>query len=457
MRTPQSLLELADEFEELAGQPLGGDPLAWPGYPAALAAARERTGHGAGVTAGIASFRGAPCVLVAFDFAFLGGSLGEAEGQRVVGGIERARAEGLPLVSLVTSGGVRMQEGVRALTQMRRIAEALVRLRRAGLPHISVALHPTTGGVWSSLTAAADYVVAERGAQVCFSGARVRRHGAGDDSAFRAEERHGQGFADRLTTRTELAAELGALLRLLSPAYRGPATSPDVVTAVIDEPPGTGMAQVLRARAPGRTRAMAYLDRYFDWRVDIHGDRVGGNDDSVSCGFGRRRDRTVAYAAQCGRPTTAAGFRTVARLVRTADALGLPVLTLIDSPGPANEAEAEESGVGTALAELLRQMAELRVPVRSVVIGEGGSGAAMALASDDLWMAADAYLTVIAPESATAILKRPATHLPEVARTLRLGPADMVALGVARGCLPPCAGAAGPPGNGTVAPGGARS
>lgn len=331
-----------------------------------------------------------------------------------------------------------MQEGVVALTQMRRVAAALVELARAHLPHVSIALHPTTGGVWSSLVAAADYIVAEREAQVCFSGSRVRAATAEapDRSAFTAESQHAHGFVDAVSDRAEMPAMLATVLRLLSPATRGDLTSPDLPRALTPaEAPQSGWAQVQRVRADPRLRAALYLQRYFTRRVDIAGDRLGGRDDTMLCGFGSRAGQTVAFAAQTGRPVTAAGLRAAARIVRTADRLRLPVLTIIDSPGPTNGPDAEAAGVGTALAELLQVLAGVQVPVRSVVIGEGGSGGAMALTSEELWMSPDSYYAVIAPELATAILKRSPEEVADVAALLRLGPTELVDQSVAKGIL----------------------
>ena len=127
----------------------------------------------------------------------------------------------------------------------------------------------------------------------------------------------------------------------------------------------------------------------------------------MRCGFGHRDGRTIAFAAQCGTATRPAGFRTAARLVRLADRLGIPVLTLVDTPGAANDAAAEQAGAGAAIADAFAALATAQVPVTSLLIGEGGSGGALALAAPDrLWATPDSYFSVIAPELAAAILKR---------------------------------------------------
>ncbi|EGX58271.1 acetyl CoA carboxylase (alpha and subunit betas), partial [Streptomyces zinciresistens K42] len=180
-----------------------------------------------------------------------------------------------------------------------------------------------------------------------------------------------------------------------------------------------------------------YLDAYFTRRVTLGGDRCGGADpDGMLCGFGAHEGRTVAYAAQTGTATRPAGYRTAARLVRLADRLGIPVLTLVDTPGAANDAEAERQAVGPAVADLFGAMAAARTPVTSLLIGEGGSGGALALAAPGAtWATPDSYFSVIAPELAAAILKRGPDEVRPTADQLRLRPQDLVELGVIRGVL----------------------
>ena len=152
--------------------------------------------------------------------------------------------------------------------------------------------------------------------------------------------------------------------------------------------------------------------------------------------MGRREERTIAFVSQSGECTSAAGYRTAARLVRLADRMRVPVLTLIDSPGADGSAAGEEAGVGTAIAMLLRAIAEATVPILSVTIGQGGSGGSLALAApDNLWITSDGYFSVINPEAAAAILKRSPQEVPIVAEQLRLGPEDLKRLEIVRGVL----------------------
>ncbi|MEU0003469.1 carboxyl transferase domain-containing protein [Streptomyces sp. NPDC006314] len=458
-------------------------PLGWQGYDASRARAAERTGEEESVVCGTARVDGTRAVLVAFEFGFLGGSLGERTGDRLEAAYTYARDHRLPVVPLIATGGSRMQEGMLALTQLQRVARQSALTREAGLAQIAVLRDPTTGGGWATLGAGADIVLALPGAQVGFAGSRVRPPDA-DPAAYTAEAQVSAGSVDAVVDPAELKGVLGSWLRLLSggaagrpggasgtaavPVHRdsapGTATpaahpaessehteertapgarerhiEPAPVPAALGGAvlPATGWDAVRRARSPERPRAQAYLDAYFTYRVALSGDRCGGTDpDGMLCGFGERDGRTVAYAAQTGTATRPAGYRTAARLVRLADRLGIPVLTVVDTPGAANDAEAERQGAGAAIAEAFGAVAAARVPVTTLVVGEGGSGGALALAAPgNTWATPDSYFSVIAPELAAAILKRPLREVEATAGQLRIRPQDLVTLGVVRGIV----------------------
>jgi acyl-CoA carboxylase subunit beta len=443
-----------------------GNPSGWPGYEEQLRWARNTAGTQHAVTTGVATVAGEPCVIVGFDFSFLGGSLGVAEGARIARAFTVATAERLPVVSVAASGGSRMQEGTSALVQMQVVAAAIAGARQAGIPHIAIAGDPTTGGAWSSLVAGADVLIGVTGARVSFSGSRTRPVGADPESAdFLADGKWARGSIDALSPVHRLRGEVAAIVRLLSPRSRGdmPDGAPlpawpagaDSEGSPAENGPGRGgpgaggpgedaWTQVVSARSPRRARADRWLAGYFEQTFDIRGDRCGGVDAGLRCGFGRCDGGTIAYIAQTGQRTTPAGFRTATRLLALATRLGRPVLTLIDTPGAAAAPSDEAAGVGTAIAELFIAVASCQVPITSVVIGEGVSGGALALASPtDLWVARDGYLAVTAPELAASILKLPADEVPQVAARLRLTPAELLSRGIVRGIVRPPAASAG--------------
>ncbi|MET9698406.1 carboxyl transferase domain-containing protein [Streptomyces sp. NPDC006529] len=428
---PGSFTELpAPERESRPDGPLG-----WDGYDDSRARAATRTGERESAVTGTARVGGRETALISFEFGFLGGSLGERTGDRLEAAYTHARTHRLPLLSLIATGGSRMQEGMLALTQLQRVARQSVLNRAAGLPQIAVLRDPTTGGGWATLGAGADVVLALPGAQVGFAGSRVRPADA-DPAVYTAEGQFAAGHVDAVVPAGDLARTVGDWLRLLGAPHPGPVAPPAALADV--PPPATGWEAVRQARHPDRPRAVAYLDAYFDLRLPLSGDRAGGADPGMLCGFGLRAGGAVAYAAQCGTATRPAGYRTAARVIRLADRLGVPVLTLIDTPGAANDAAAEHAGAGAAIADTFAALAAATVPVTTLLIGEGGSGGALALAAPgNTWVTPDSYFSVIAPELAAAILKRPADQAAATADQLRLRPQDLVDLGVARGIVTP--------------------
>ncbi|MFE2930538.1 carboxyl transferase domain-containing protein [Streptomyces sp. NPDC059278] len=440
-----AITALTTEFEELTsgygtGDDAGDGPLSWAGYGESRARATTRTGEVESVVHGLASLGGRICVLVSFEFGFLGGSLGQRTGDRLVAAYEAARTRGLPLVSLIATGGSRMQEGMVALTQLQRVARASARLRAAGPAQIAVLRDPTTGGGWATLGAGADVILALPGAQVGFAGSRVRPPDA-DPYAYTAEGQLAAGQVDAVVPVVppdELPRTVGRWLRALHlpDSPEPPAPVPEALsTAGL---PVTGMDAVQQARSPSRPRAEAYLDAYFAYRLPLVGDRCGGTDPGLLAGFGGRDRRSIAYVAQCGTAIRPAGYRTAARVIRLANRVGVPVLTLIDTPGAANDAAAERAGAGAAIADAFAAIAEARVPVTTLVIGEGGSGGALALAAPgNTHVTRDSYFSVIAPELAAAILKRTPDEVHATADQLRLRPQDLVELGFARSVVGP--------------------
>ena len=434
-----------------------------PDIPTSSAGPETATGDRHAVTTGVATVGGEPCVLVGFEFGFLGGSMGAAEGARIARAFSVAVAERLPMVCVSASGGSRMQEGTSALLQMQAVAAAIAGARRAGIPHIAVAGDPTTGGVWSSLIADADLLISVPGARVSFSGSRTRPPGADPGSPeYLADRKWVHGFIDVLSPVPGLRAEVAAAVRLLSldragldraGTFRQRAPLPALARCFDDDdgcadgaPGADAWTHVGGARSLRRARADRWLAGYFGPTTEIRGDRCGGVDTGLRCGFGSHQGATIAYAAQTGERITPAGCRTATRLLGLAARLRLPVLTLIDTPGAAAGPADEAAGLGPAIAELFVAMASSPVPITSVVIGEGVSGGALALASpSDLWIAQDGYLAVTTPELAVSILKLGVQDIPQVATWLRLTPAELINRGIVRGIIRPPASVAGQP------------
>jgi acetyl-CoA carboxylase carboxyl transferase alpha subunit/acetyl-CoA carboxylase carboxyl transferase beta subunit len=430
-------------------------------YPARVRQAREETGLAEAVVCARGSVHGRPVLVAVMDFRFLGGSLGAAVGESITRAAEIALAERTPLLLVTASGGARMQEGAISLMQMAKTAQALGRLDRAGVLTVSLVTDPTYGGVAASFATLCDIVVAEPRARLGFAGPRViaRTIGRSLPPNFQtAEFLLAHGLIDMIRPRDRLRATLGHLLAAgtASAGAAPPAGDGGLIRdhRLLAEP--DPWAQVQRARDLGRPTTLDYAHRILRDFEELHGDRIDGDCPAIVAGIGLLRDRQVMLIGhQKGHDLTEltardfgmgapSGYRKAARSMRLAAKLGLPVVTLIDTPGAHPGMEAEERGQAVAIAENLRLMAALPVPILAVITGEGGSGGALALAvADEVLMAEHAIYSVISPEGCASILWRDPSAAPRAAAALRLHARELLRLGVVDGVLPEPDGGAG--------------
>ncbi len=205
----------------------------------------------------------------------------------------------------------------------------------------------------------------------------------------------------------------------------------------------TDWERVRIARHPKRPYALDYIDEIFDGFYELHGDRIAGDDRALLAGIARFDGRRIiVLAQQKGRSTEEnkeryfgmarpQGYRKGLRAMRLAERFGFPLITLIDTPGAYPGLEAEEMNIGGAIAESLLTMAGLRVPIVSVVIGEGGSGGALAIGvADRVLMLENAIYSVISPEGAAAILWKDKERAKDAAAALGLTASRLVGLGL---------------------------
>ncbi|MEJ7695745.1 MAG: acetyl-CoA carboxylase, carboxyltransferase subunit beta [Candidatus Limnocylindrales bacterium] len=403
-------------------------------YPDRLAAARLATGMRDAAVWGTGAIGGTPVALCVMDFGFMGGSMGAVVGEKVTRAARYALAERVPLVIVSASGGARMQEGTLALMQLAKTLAALERLRAAGVPYLSLLSDPTTGGVFASFAAVGDVNIAEPDALIGFAGARVTAGTiAGELPAGfqRSEFLFEHGFIDRVVARPDLHAELAALLRLLpvrgadpsrprtsTPTSRrsgrcpscpawptGWGTSATGSGGNGDVTDGTG-GDVLRAPEPGsvsvassgddptpasrsrdavwarvqlarslrRPRTLEFVEVMADEFVELHGDRLFGDDQAMVAGLARIDGRRVVVIGQqkgadtdqnirrnFGMPHPE-GYRKAMRVMELAERLGLPILTFVDVPGAHPGPESEERGIAEAIARSIGLMSRLRTP-----------------------------------------------------------------------------------------------
>ncbi|WP_329109780.1 acetyl-CoA carboxylase carboxyltransferase subunit alpha [Micromonospora sp. NBC_01699] len=495
LAAPERIRQLVDpgSFAELPAEVVPVDPIEFADsvpYPQRLAAARADTGLAEAVLCGEARIDGHPLVVAVMDFRFLGGSLGTVVGELITRAAERALDRGLPLLLVTASGGARMQEGVLSLMQMATVSQAIAALGEAGLLTISLVTDPTFGGVAASFATNTDLVVVESGARMGFAGPRVIHQTIRKPlpDGFQTAEfllRHGQ--ADMVVERWGLRARLRSLLAAAHAAHTARAAHPapsaraahpaptahaahahagaagggetttaaaGAVPSVLIRDPGRlaepdGWQAVQAARHLDRPTTLDYLATAFDGFTELHGDRLGADCPAIVAGLARLGDQhLVVVGHQKGHHTkdllarnfgmpAPAGYRKAQRVMRLAVRLGLPIVTLIDTPGAYPGIEAEEQGQAAAIADSILAMTGLPVPVVAVVTGEGGSGGALALGvADRVLMLQNAVYSVISPEGCAAILWNDPTATPRAARALRVTAPDLLRLGVVDGVVP---------------------
>ncbi|HEY3144567.1 MAG TPA: carboxyl transferase domain-containing protein [Acidimicrobiales bacterium] len=403
-----------------------GDPLEFPGYAQRLAEAGSDESVRTGRTDGYA--------FVDSRFEIHGGTLGAAAGEKVVRAYDRARDLRLPMVVTTRTGGARVQEGMVALVQLVRTAAAAERHADAGLLSLGIYGSPTTGGVFVSYASLVDLRAAHPSATIGFAGPRVAEGTLGTrlpPGSHTARSLYDQGLLDELVDPGDEAVWIDvALGRMLRPLPTRP------LPVMNDLEVSGAWGEVLRARAIGRPSGIDRAARLCRSWSELRGD-----DPTVRAGLATIAGRrcvviaTDRYHGQ-GRPVPG-GYRLAQRAVGLAGRLGLPVVTLVDTPGADPSPEAELDGVGIELARTFAAFASCPTPVVSVCVGEGGSGGALALCCGDrLLISEHAIFSVIGPEGAAAILERDPTKAPEVAERLRLTSSDLVDLGIADEVIP---------------------
>jgi acetyl-CoA carboxylase carboxyl transferase subunit beta len=445
-------------FTEIDADLAPHDPLSFSDkkpYAERLTATAKRTGRLDGAVFGTATIGGRPVVLCVLDFAFMGGSMGSVVGEKVTRAGELALSQRVPLITCSSSGGARMQEGIFSLMQMAKTSAMLRRLADARVPHISLLADPVYGGVMASYASLGDIIIAEPGARAGFAGPQVieqtirQKLPAGFQSA---EFLLAQGHIDAVVPRSELFAMLERIVAFHSVAEDGVAVPPGSlgVTYRPDKDDSRDAWQGVRlARDPGRPLADEYLAGAFDAFVELRGDRWSEDDPAVCGGLAmldgapvmviahrKGRGTKDAIARNFGMPHPS-GYRKARRLMEYAERFNVPLVTLVDTAGAYPGLKAEQDNQSGAIASNLALLAGLRVPVVTVVVGEGGSGGALALAvSDRLLMLENATLSVISPEGCATILFGDASRAEEAARSLRLTAADLVELGIADEIVP---------------------
>ena len=439
----QRIALLADpgSFKEINQFLTSIDPLSFSGkepYEERLHEAQRRTGLTEAVITGVCTIGGNPTAIAVLDFGFMGGNMGGVVGEKIALAFELATRRKIPMVTVVSSGGARVQEGMLSLMQMAKTAAAAKRLHSQRLPHIAVLTNPTSGEVYASFANLGDVILAEPKALIGFASLRVVEQTSGKplpEGSHTAEDHLLHGMVDQVVDRTRLRQLLSILLDLLSSRYRLTITRKGKPSPVPEHPEEQAWHTVQLARHKKRPTALDYISRMTSSFIELHGDRHYGDDRAIICGVAELSGEAVVIIGQErshneGRAYPE-GFRKAQRAMRLAAVFGMPVITLIDTPGAYPGLDAEERGIGHAIASTLALMSDLPTPIVSVIIGEGGSEGALALGvADRILMMENAIYSVISPEGAASIIYRDAKKAEEMASALKLTALDCKELGV---------------------------
>jgi acyl-CoA carboxylase subunit beta len=407
-------------------------------YALELAAARDRTGLDEAVITGAGCIRGRPVAVIACEFGFLAGSIGVAAAERLVLAVERATAEGLPLVAAPTSGGTRMQEGTVAFLQMVKISAAVARHKAAGLPYLVYLRHPTTGGVLASWGSLGHVTVAEPGALVGFLGPRVYAALYGEPfppGVQVSENLHEHGLLDAVVAPADLRAVAADALDVLAAPREGLPDVPEVPREPLQDVPAWESVQ--RSRRPERPSVRGLLRRAANTVTPLRGTGQGESEPGLLLALARFGGAPCVVLGQDRRRQAAgallgpAGLREARRGMRLAAELGLPLVTVIDTAGAALSREAEEGGLAGEIARCLAELVLLPAPTVCVLLGQGAGGGALALLPADRVLAAQhGWLSPLPPEGASAILHRTTARAPEIAAAQGVRSLDLLRDGI---------------------------
>ena len=456
----------AGSFENWFEEEKTGNPLNFPEYEEKVAATQEKTGLSEGVTIGECTIYGQKTVLGVIDARFMMGSMGHVVGEKITRAMEDATEKKLPVILFCCSGGARMQEGIVSLMQMAKTSAAVKRHSDAGLLYVPVLTDPTTGGVTASFAMLGDIILAEPKALIGFAGPRVIEQTIGQklpEGFQRAEFQLEHGFA--IVERDDLKMTLYRILKMHEPrtgyANFDPLREDDNYepTELMKErnvkaKPMNAWDKVTAARQMRRLASVDYIDTIFDEFMEMHGDRYFRDDPAIVGGFAyldgqpvtvigvhKGKDLKDCAYRNYGMPSPE-GYRKAIRLMKQAEKFNRPIITFVNTSGAYPGKEAEENGQGEAIARNLYEMSGIKVPILCLMIGEGGSGGALALAvGNEVWMMENATYSILSPEGFASILWKDGKRAKEAAEVMKITAQDLKELQVVDDIIPEFGGA----------------
>ena len=410
---------------------------------------QNRTGLTEAAVAGKCRIGDVETMLIVLDFGFMGGTMGSVVGEKVSMAFENAARRGIPAVAVVSGGGVRIQEGVLSLMQMAKTVTAANRLRDEEVPLIVVLANPSTGQAYASFANLADVILAEPGSLIGLSPLRTLREVSKMPlplDAHTAEAHVGHGLLDNVVDRENLQPRIASILQILTAQKHGKSNHKNLLKSEPEECDEVEPWEAMTAaRNSERPQASSYFRSILDPFIELRGDRLNSDDRSVVTGIGFMDGLAVAVIGQQRRTLVEGeryhvfpdGLRKAQRLIDLASRFKLPLVTLIDTQGADPGLEAEEQGIGNAIARTLSSMLTVPTPMVSVVIGEGGSEGALALGlSDRILMQQFAIYSPISVNHTLGAAHHDHMLDREAAEALMLTAHDCLELGIADEVVP---------------------
>ena len=443
------------------------NPLEFPGYEDKIKEAKERTGLDEALTIGKCRVFGEEAVIGICDSRFMMASMGHIVGEKLTLAIERAIEEKLPVFVFCCSGGARMQEGIVSLMQMAKTSAAIGRLKEAGLLYCTILTDPTTGGVTASFAMLGDVIMAEPGALIGFAGPRVIRQTIGQElpEGFQtAEFLLEHGIIDGIVERKNLRKTIYFLIKShRSKEGNYSDFSEDSyqykISEIVNErlyktKPKTAWEKVKSVRQATRPQGIDYIEKIFDVFLEAHGDRAFRDDPSIIGGIGFVGNQPITvisedkgknpkdYAKKNYGMPMPEGYRKALRLMKQAEHFNRPIVCFVNTPGAYPGMEAEERGMGESIARNLMEMSDLKVPVLCILVGEGGSGGALATAvGNEVWMLENATYSILSPEGFASILWKDSNRAEEASGVMKITADDLCNLKVIEKIIPEYGGA----------------
>ena len=435
-----NLLSDEDSFEEFNQSLSSIDPIKFSSnnsYKERLIKDQNRTGLSEAVITGKCTIDGNPVILIVLDFGFMGGTISSVVGEKVALGFEKASKLTLPVISIISSGGSRYQEGILSLMQMAKTTISLQNHASKNLPFISILTNPATGQAFASFANLADIILAEPGSIIGFSPVRhLQPESNSDNESINTAESHFEnGMIDAIVDRKEQKKIIGTLLDLLTAEYKLESKTKSS-TMPIKTKQSNGWKSIQISRHTSRPSSIDYIIRILNDFIEIHGDKYYKDDENIIVGIGHLGSQTVVIIAQDRNrgnngSTSPEGFRKAQRGIKLASKFNLPLITLVDTPGPNSNESTEQRGLGHSIATTLSEMISLEVPSISAIIGEGGNSGALAIGvSDKILMMENAIYTVISPENAAEILYQDKNRAEEASQSLKITANDCFNLGI---------------------------